>query len=145
MQKSSLAQLRLADDLLLTTVWQVMTILQNTAPDPTQTVQPSSRAPKPRARQHYNKHMWLHVSVNLQSTNNKYNICFSAFIAAVFRLWSYRNEQMQDGGSMFHSNTGIYLQSTSWETAATVTTIMLNICNIPFTGSEIYSQKIYLK
>ena len=57
MQKSSLEQLRLADDLLLMTVWQVMTILQNTAPDPGQTVQPSSHAPKLRARQHYNKHV----------------------------------------------------------------------------------------
>jgi hypothetical protein len=52
MQKSSLEQLRPADDLLLMTVWQVMTILQNTAPDPERTVRPSSRAPKLRARQH---------------------------------------------------------------------------------------------
>ena len=57
MQKSSPEQLRLADDLLLMTVWQVMTTLQNTAPDPGQTVQPSSRAPKLRAHQHYNKHI----------------------------------------------------------------------------------------
>ena len=74
MQKSSLEQLRPADDLLLMTVWQVMTILQNTAPDPGRTVRPSSRAPKLRARQHYNKHIWLHVTVNLQNTNNKYII-----------------------------------------------------------------------
>jgi hypothetical protein len=57
MQKSSLEQLRLADDLLLMTVWQVMTVFQNTVPDPRQTVQPSSHAPKLRAHQHYNKHM----------------------------------------------------------------------------------------
>ena len=30
----------------------------------------------------------------------------------VLRLWSSRNEQMQDGGRMFNSNTGIYLQSS---------------------------------
>jgi hypothetical protein len=100
-------------------------------PDPRQTVQPSSHAPKLRAHQHYNKHMWLHVTVNLQSTNTKYKICFKAFMVAVFWLWSSRSEQMQDGGSMLHLNIAIYLQSTSRETAAAVTTIMVNICNIP--------------
>jgi hypothetical protein len=57
MQKSFLAQLRLADDLLLMTVWWVTTILQNTAPDPGQRVQPSSHAPKLRGHQNYNKHI----------------------------------------------------------------------------------------
>jgi len=83
MQKSSLEQQRLADDLQLMTVWQVMTILQNTAPDPGQTVQPSSHAPKLRARQHYNKHIRLHVSVNLQKTNNKYNISSYLYCASM--------------------------------------------------------------
>ena len=57
MQKSSPAQLRLADDSLLMTVWQVMTALPNTVPDPGQTVQPSSHVPKLRAHQNYNKHV----------------------------------------------------------------------------------------
>lgn len=84
MQKFSLARLRLADGSLLMTVWQVMTTLLNTVPDPGQTVQPSSHAPKLRAHQNYNKH----VTVNLQNTNNKDNICFKAFMVGVFRLWS---------------------------------------------------------
>jgi hypothetical protein len=57
MQKSSLAQLWLADGLLLTSIWWVMTVLLNTAPDPGQRVQPSSHAPKLRGHQNYNKHI----------------------------------------------------------------------------------------
>jgi hypothetical protein len=63
MLKSSLAQLKLAGDLLLMTVWWATIIFQNTVPNPRQRVQPSSHAPGPHGYQNYKKHIYSHPNV----------------------------------------------------------------------------------
>lgn len=144
-QKSSLVQLRLAGDLLLRRVWWVMTVLQNTVPDPEQITRPSSRAPRQRGHQNYNKHTWPHVTVNLQNkaTNIMHVLrvlwweCSDCGFLQAYKCWMWRHE--------FLSNTKIYLQSASQKTTASIITIILNIWSTPFTESEIYSYIMSLK